>query len=114
VTVRLSRRDKERRALIVRDVGCDCGGEHHRCPLQLTRGDLEDAVRLIMIAGPDRRHVDLRPTPAEVARVTREKEEPMETKPCPKCRAPVAIPVYQAAFLTLRVAAWPNCTRCGL
>jgi hypothetical protein len=92
------------------DFKCACG-----CALQLTRGDLADAMRVALIVGQNPSpsfNVKRRTATTERAEKP-EKPEASESRPCPKCRsAIVTIPTYAVEALTNRGANWPNCERC--
>jgi hypothetical protein len=92
-----------------KDFQCACG-----CDLQLSRGDLADAVRaaLPFCGRPRTWGVTITRASAEqVARV--EPPEPSERQLCPGCRyAMVEIPTFAAKLLHDQRAMWPICAKC--
>jgi hypothetical protein len=91
------------------DFKCACG-----CELQLSRGDMADAIRAALpFAGQPRLWgIDLarRSNQQRVERA--EEPEPVESQPCPKCGDPVELPVFAAKLLETKKAAWPTCASC--
>ena len=91
------------------DFQCACG-----CELQLSRGDLADAIRCAAA-------FDGRPRTWGVTYTSfvqkddrkRADEEPMEKQICSGCRsAVVEIPVFAASLLRDHRANWPRCEKC--
>jgi hypothetical protein len=91
------------------ELKCACG-----CELQLSKGDLADAIRVIaMFGGKPRVYgVDIKPKVTEERRKL-EAEEPVESQPCPGCRiVMVAIPVFAVGLLQHKKSEWPRCPPC--
>lgn len=91
------------------ELQCACG-----CELQLSKGDLADAIRIsAMFGGKPRTYgVDIKPH-ATIEQRKLEAEEPVESQPCPGCRITmVSIPAFAVGLLQLKKAEWPRCPPC--
>ena len=87
---------------------CACG-----CELQLSKGDLADAIRVLTPFGGKPRTFGVTYTvwPNAAARIV-DTPEPMEGRPCSSCGDIVEIPVYAAKLLDERKCFWPLCGDC--
>jgi hypothetical protein len=90
------------------DFKCACG-----CALQLSRGDLQDAMAAAARIGgaPRTWGVDISPRASSSAE-KRESPEPVVGRPCSKCGDMVYVPDYAAKLLDERKGMWPFCADC--
>jgi len=91
------------------DFQCACG-----CELQLSAGDLADAIRCALPFGGRPRTWGVMFTSfVQRDERKREAEEPMEKQICSGCRsAVVEIPAFAASLLRDHGANWPRCEKC--
>ena len=90
---------------------CACG-----CALQLSKGDLQDAMLVAARLGGNPRvsGVNLKTTQVSMhVHPDASASEPTESEPCPRCQiVMVAIPAYAVPLLRARGSMWPQCAEC--
>jgi len=91
------------------DFQCACG-----CELQLSAGDLADAMRCAAsFAGRPRTYGVTYTSFTTPERAKKREEEPVETQICSECRQVVVeIPTFAANLLRDQGAKWPRCAKC--
>lgn len=92
------------------EFACACG-----CALQLSKGDLADAMRVAARFGgkPRTGGVNYTTFPQSIALDRLEENEPVERELCSGCRnTMVEVPKFAADLLRSQQAKWPKCSSC--
>ena len=93
------------------DFQCACG-----CGLQLSRGDLADAIRLALVFDGRPRTWGVTYTAFPAPRHGKgAPDEPVEKQPCSGCRSVmVELPTFASKLLADQSAPWPRCAKCRI